>query len=190
MGLFGNRKQDVDVPGVTEPPAEPSTPAGRQKKAAPTPSRREAELARRQRTNPVLSPKEARRREAAARRADRAKAMDAVENRPERSLLRDWVDARRNLGEFLLPSLVVLLALQFLSTVVPDLQWIAVVLMYSFIGVVIIDIAFMWRGFKKLLVRKSLKGSTRGLLMYGAMRATQIRRFRTPAPAVERGHKF
>lgn len=192
MGLFGNRKQEVDVPGVTAPPAEQPGPtqSGRQKKAAPTPSRRDAEEARRQRVNPVLSPKQARQREAAARRVDRAKAMDAVENRPERALLRDWVDARRNLGEYLLPSLIVLLALQFLSTVIPDLQWIAVVLMYTFIAIVIIDIALMWRGFKKLLARKLPKSSPRGLLMYGAMRVTQIRRFRTPPPAVERGHKF
>lgn len=192
MGLFGNRKQDVDVPGVTEAPEpEPvAAPAGRQKKEGPTPSRRQAEEARRQRVNPVLSPKEAKRREAAARRTERAKAMDAVENRPERALLRDWVDARRSLGEYLLPSLVILLALQFLSTVVPDLQWIAVVLMYAFIGIVIIDVVVMWRGYKKLLARKLPKASTKGLLMYGAMRTTQIRRFRTPAPAVERGHKF
>ena len=60
----------------------------------------------------------------------------------------------------------------------------------SGIGIVIIDIVVMWRGYKQLLARKLPKASTKGLFMYGAMRTTQIRRFRTPGPAVERGHKF
>ena len=179
-----------DVSGVTVDDKATQAASGRGRKSGPTPTRREAELARRQRVNPMLSPKEAKRRQRQAQSQERAKAMEAREKTPEKSLLRDWVDARRNIGEFLLPSLVVLLALQFLASAVPDMVWISTIAMYVFIAIVVIDIAMMWRGYRRLLTRKHPNASPKGLLMYGAMRATQIRRFRTPAPQVDRGHKF
>lgn len=164
--------------------------AGVGRKVGPTPTRRAAEAARRERVNPSLSPKQARALRARQQRQERAKAMEAREATPEKQLLRNWVDSRRNLGEFLLPSLVVLLALQFLSSLVPDMIWISTVVMYVFIGVVILDIVMMWRGFRKLLARRMPNGNPKGLLMHGAMRATQIRRFRMPPAQVERGAKL
>ncbi|MFW6597072.1 DUF3043 domain-containing protein [Propionibacteriaceae bacterium Y2011] len=190
MGIFSRNKAGAtEAPVELAPDAEPTT-AGRQRKDAPTPTRKEAEAARRERVNPSLSPKEAKARKAKLERQDRARAMQAREASPEKALMRDWIDARRNLGEFLLPSLIVLLALQFLASVIPEMVLISTFLMYAFIGVVIIDIVLMWRGFKKVANRKLSHPNFRGLVMYGAMRATQIRRFRMPAPQVERGHTF
>jgi len=179
-----------DVSGVTvaQETAEPA--GGRSRKSGPTPTRKEAEEARRQRVNPMLSPREAKRRQRQAQAQERSRAMEAREKTPEKTLLRDWVDSRRNIGEFLLPSLVVLLALQFLSSTLPDMIWISTLAMYLFIAIVIIDITVMWRGFRRLLARKLPNARPKGLLMYGAMRCTQIRRFRVPAPQVERGHTF
>jgi hypothetical protein len=48
----------------------------------------------------------------------------------------------------------------------------------------------MWRGFKRVLAERLPNGSTKGLLLYGITRATQIRRFRMPPPRVKRGEKF
>ena len=53
--------------------------------------------------------------------------------------MRDYVDARFSLGEFLLPSLVVLLAGSFLSQVVPAATLVATLAMYVFIILVIVD---------------------------------------------------
>ena len=187
MALFRRNPAPTAEP---EPVVVSDDERGTSRKAGPTPTRRAAEAARRERVNPSLSPKQARALRARQQRQERAKAMEAREATPEKQLLRNWVDARRNLGEFLLPSLVVLLALQFLSTLVPDMIWISTVVMYVFIGVVILDIVLMWRGFRKLLARKMPNGNPKGLLMYGAMRATQIRRFRMPPAQVERGAKL
>ncbi len=196
MRLNPFRRDTAEVTGVTvdstDVPSEVSEPESRepQRKNAPTPTRKQAEAARRERVNPMLSPKEAKRRQRRLQAEERNKRMEAQEQAPAKVLLRDWVDSKRRLGEFLLPSLVVLLALQFTASIIPDMVWISTGLMYAFILAVVVDVTLMWRGYKRLLERKSPGASTRGLLMYGAMRATQIRRFRMPPPVVERGHQF
>jgi hypothetical protein len=172
-------------------PPEPVAPAGPgAKKARPTPTRKEAEAARRQRVTRSLSKKEARAEASRHSRAERLKAINAREAVPEKALLRDYVDARFNLGEFLLPSLVVILALTFLSQTIPMVSVISTAVMYLFLLAVIADSALMWRGFKKVLAARLPKASTRGLLMYGVNRAIQIRRFRMPPPRIKRGQSF
>lgn len=170
------------------PPSAPA-PAGA-KKDRPTPTRREAEAARRQRANQTLSAKEARRRAAAQNRSQRLRSVNAREATPEKTLMRDYVDARFSLGEFLLPSLVVILALSFLSAAVPNITYISTIVMYVFILAVLLDCFLLWRGFKAVLAERLPGTSPRGLLMYGINRAIQIRRFRIPPPRLKRGDRY
>lgn len=174
----------------TAPVAPQSPAAGSTKKDRPTPSRREAEAARRQRVITTLTPKESRRLTSQQNRAQRMKAVNAREATPEKALMRDYVDARFSLGEFLLPSLVVILALSFLSTVVPSITAISTLLMYAFILLVLFDAWRMWRGFKAVLAQRQPNASSRGLMMYGVNRMIQIRRFRMPAPRLKRGDTY
>lgn len=181
----------------SDPSAEPTTPVveeldalGRPKKDRPTPSRREAEAARRERVRPTLSKKDARRRDASANRVERARAMQARDATPEKQLMRDYVDARRNLGEFLLPSLIVILALTFLNSALPQLTLVTTGIMYLFIILVVVDCVLLWRGFRKVLRDRMPRSSTQGLMFYGMNRAIQIRRFRIPAPRIKRGEEF
>lgn len=160
------------------------------KKDRPTPSRREAEAARRQRVNQTLSKKEARQLAARQNRTQRLRAVSAREAVPERTLMRDYVDARFSLGEFLLPSLVIILALSFLSAAIPNVTYFTTIVMYLFILAVLLDCFLMWRGFKKVLAARLSGTSPRGLLMYGVNRAIQIRRFRIPAPRLKRGGTY
>jgi hypothetical protein len=48
----------------------------------------------------------------------------------------------------------------------------------------------MWRGFKRVLAERIPNASTKGLLMYGMTRSTQIRRFRMPPPRLKRGDAY
>lgn len=179
------KQQPSPAPPVAAPPPAPGA-----RKDRPTPSRREAEAARRQRVRQTLSAKEARRLAAQQNRAQRLKAVSAREAVPERTLMRDYVDARFSLGEFLLPSLVIILALSFLSVAVPNITYFSTILMYVFILAVLADCFFMWRGFKKVLAERLPGTSPRGLLMYGVNRAIQIRRFRIPPPRIKRGDTY
>jgi hypothetical protein len=172
---------------------EPTTtintaPAG--KKDRPTPTRKEAEAARRQRMTTTLSKKEARQTASRQSRAARMKAVSAREAAPEKVLMRDYIDARFNLGEFLLPSVVVILAVTVLGSYWPAVTLIATLAMYLFILGVFVDGYLMWRGFKRVLAARLPKASPKGLLMYGMTRSTQIRRFRSPAPRIKRGEAY
>jgi len=160
------------------------------KKDRPTPTRREAEAARRQRVNRTLTRKEARRLSSQQNREQRMRAMNAREAAPEKALMRDYVDSRFNLGEFLLPSLVVILALSFLAAIVPRVTAITTLVMYLFILAVLVDSALMWRGFKRVLAERLPGAPTRGLMMYGVNRGIQIRRFRLPPPRLRRGDTY
>src|SRR5215212_4478961 len=130
------------------PPAPPPGPGMR--KDRPTPTRKEAEAARRQRVARNLSKKEARLEAGRQARTERMRAINARDATPEKALLRDYVDARFNLGQFL-----------------PRVAVVSTIGMYLFIFAVIADSAIMWRGFKKVMATRLPKASPRGLMLYG-----------------------
>ena len=165
-------------------------PAGRSKKDRPTPSRKEAEALRRQRVTRQVSSRQARKENAAKNRAERLRNLNVREAVPEKALMRDYVDARFSIGEFLLPSLVLILALSFLNRVWPGITLFATVIMYGYILTVFVDVYRMWRGFKRVLADRMPRVSPKGLLMYGMNRTIQIRRFRIPAPRLKRGDPY
>ena len=185
MALFRrNTEAEPEQPATTIDHA----PTG--KKDRPTPTRKEAEAARRQRITTTLSKKEARAAASRHSRAERMKAISAREAAPEKVLMRDYIDARFNLGEFLLPSVVVILAITILGSYWQAVTLIATLAMYLFIFGVFVDGYLMWRGFKKVLAARLPKASPKGLLLYGMTRSTQIRRFRSPAPRIKRGDAY
>ncbi len=191
MALFRRNTAAAEPAPVEAPPvrAGASTAPGA-KKDRPTPTRREAEAARRQRFSQNLTKKQSRAMAGREARAERMKAVSVRESVPEKVLMRDYVDARRNLGEFLLPSVVIILAVTVLGQYLPLVAQLATAVMYIFILAVVLDGFLMWRGFKKVLAKRLPKSSPRGLLMYGMTRGTQIRRFRMPAPRIKRGEAY
>ena len=185
MALFRRNSQ----PATPEPTTTlESAPSG--KKDRPTPTRKEAEAARRERMNRTLSKKQSRAAASRQSRSERMKTISAREAVPEKVLMRDYIDARFNLGEFLLPSVVVILAVTLLGSYWPVVTLIATMAMYLFIIGVFVDGYLMWRGFKKVLAKRLPKASPKGLLLYGMTRSTQIRRFRSPAPRIKRGETY
>ena len=155
MALFGRKPASEEEPETPPPLVQEVGPGGQTpKKGRPTPSRKEAEDARRQRVTRTMTKKEARAEASRQNRIERAKSMSAREAVPEKALMRDYIDARFSIGEFLLPSLVVILALTFLSTTIPRIALISTLLMYAFILLVLFDVFIMWRGFKKVLAQR------------------------------------
>ena len=186
MALF---RRNAEPAAATEP-APPTTSGPGNKKDRPTPSRKEAEAARRERVNKPLTTREARQVAARQARAERMRTMGERDRTPEKALMRDYVDARFSLGELLLPAVVLILATTVLGSFLPSLAVFTTLVMYLFILAVIVDEALMWRGFKRVLAERMPKASTKGLLMYGMTRSTQIRRFRMPPPRLKRGDAY
>ena len=165
-------------------------------KNRPTPKRREREAARRQ-PLVVTDRKQARqidrrkRQEAYARQRRAMLTGDdshlpARDKGPVRRFVRDFVDARWSLAEFMLPVMVIVLALSFVRT-----SWamlIVFTLVYGLITIAVVDSLLMWRRIRKhLIARFGADRLERGLAMYAVMRAFQMRRTRMPRPMVGRG---
>lgn len=184
MGLF--KKKDDAV----ESAAAPVTPSSHRKKEGPTPSRKEAEAARKARVNPTLSKKERRRRESEAERRDRMEVAGRRDSDPGRTLMRDVVDSKFRLGEIVMPVLLLVLAASLFLGQNAALANGVMILFYLIVLAVFVDLIMMWRQFTKLLAERLPGQSRSGLFFYGMNRTLQIRRWRIPAPRVKRGDKI
>lgn len=188
--MFGRGK-------TSEQPPSQETHAEREgAKNRPTPKRRDQESARR-RPLVVTDRKEAKRLDREDRRAKLAQTRTAMETGdqrflptrdkgPVRRFVRDYVDARRNLAEFLLPIMLVVLGLSLVRNQL--IFTISVLLTWGAVLAVGIDTFIMWRGAKKRVIEKfGADAVPRGGWSYAALRAFQMRRQRMPKPQVARG---
>ncbi len=166
-------------------------------KNRPTPKRRDQEAARK-RPLVVTDRKQARQSDRAKRREAMSKTRTAMMTGDEsglptrdkgaaRRFIRDYVDARRNLAEFMLPVMLIVLALSFLRT--SSVLLAVTVLTYGILLTAIGDTFLMWRRLRARLIEKfgEEAARTRGNGMYAAMRAFQLRRSRMPRVQVKRG---
>ena len=181
--------QGASDTGQADRPASVTAGKGR-----PTPKRSEAE--RRRRYNAPGDRKEALRqtrtrdRSARARKSEAMRrgeewALPAKDKGPVRALARDLVDSRRRLSEFYMYGLVVLLFLLFLHN--PVMQTILPLLLVAMVVIMIVEGYFVGRKVTALANERFPGESTRGIKMYAAMRALQIRQLRFPKPRVKPG---
>jgi len=168
------------------------------KKDRPTPKRKDAEAANR---HPLVPDdrRQAGRDARVKQREQRDLQYQAMLTGDERNMprrdagpvkrfVRDYVDARLNLGTLLLPLAVVFLLFAFVSAYFGQVGFLVVTgVLYAYVFAVVVDSVFLWRGLRKALIAKFGPSSTRGNLGYGVLRASQIPRFRLPRPQVRRG---
>ncbi len=156
-------------------------------KAGPTPTRKEAEAARMQRLHPHLSPKEQRKADREARFRSQQEAWDRVERSPERALLRDFVDTRWTIAEFMMPAMILIMALMMVTMNNVQLSFYVSMSLWGVFILAVINVAIMWRSYKRLLEERVPGANRKGLLMYMINRSMMIRRFRRPSPRIKRG---
>lgn len=178
-----------------EPAAEPVVEEVRTgAKGRPTPKRRDQQAVHRRPL--VESGRGASAAAKASRREARLKGRAAMlrgeerflperDRGPLRRYLRDSVDSRWNIGEILLPAMLVILALMFLRN--PVTQLLVFVLAYGLILAGIIDSVVLWRRTKRRATEVFGEVPGKGSAMYVVMRAFQMRRTRVPRPVVDRG---
>jgi hypothetical protein len=164
-------------------------------KGRPTPTRKEAEEARKAR---LAAPKG--RRGQTARTKDQArdarakmraametgddKYLPARDKGPVKRYVRDYVDSRRTIGEFLLPVffvvfVVILLAPQYSGF--GSFAWLFIIAM------MVVDSIRISRGAKAGVRERFGDDETKGVTMYAVMRGWQMRRLRLPKPQVQHG---
>ena len=184
----------------TGQPAEPvavetdspddAAPRGPRRKDGPTPTRAEAEKARMERLHPNLTKKELKAAERRARQASRQDSWTAQQNTPEKVLMRDYVDARWTVTEFLLPTMLVLVAISFAfarsALVQTIIMAVMVFLLISWVG----NVWWAWRGYKREAMHRIDRPNFRGVLLEMNSRMMSIRRFRNPGPRIKRGESY
>ncbi|MFV0428845.1 MAG: DUF3043 domain-containing protein [Arachnia sp.] len=158
-----------------------------QKKQTATRSRKQAEAERMERLHPSRTPREQRKADRAANVQARAQAWEQQENSKERVLLRNYLDSRWTLTEFLLPAMILIMVGVMATASWPVLSSAIALGLWALLLASFIEIFIKWRSYKRLLAERAPGTSTRGLLMYMYNRAMMIRRFRRPSPAIERG---
>lgn len=176
-----------------------TSPAVTAGKGRPTPKRSEAERRRRQPYTAPKDRKEASRVSRDRQRADRARRMEAVrrgeewalpprDRGPGKALARDYVDSKRRVSEYYMYGLLVLLVLLFVPSMI--VKSIVPLLVLAAVLVMAIEGIYLGRKVKSLAAKRLPGESTRGLSLYAAMRALQIRRLRVPKPRVKPGDSF
>lgn len=177
-------------------PAEPEAVDPAQGKGRPTPSRKEAQAARAQ---PLVgtpkkgASKEDRQKMAQAR--DKARLgmaagderyLTARDKGPQRKYVRDYVDGRTNVGEFMIPVMGLVLIMTFIPN--QTIQLWSVLFIWGFMLLAVADSFFLGAQLKKRLGAKFGEDKVQpGYRWYAAMRALQMRILRLPKPQVKRG---
>jgi hypothetical protein len=180
---------------TTSAPA-PAKPGG---KGRPTPSRKEAEAAARERAKGAKDKRAATRQMRQKRAMQNAKMREGLKAGDERflpardqgkvrSFIRDRVDSRLSMAELLLPLLVVIMVLTYSGN--PALDRFGQSLWLVTIVLVSLDTLLLVFRLKRELKRRFPEESHKGAVLYALLRAMQVRFFRLPKPKVKLGQKL
>jgi hypothetical protein len=173
--------QQLTTAGKGRPTPKRSEAQGRRPGPPPPPPRTRKEAYKRMREQQAAGRGSA--REAAARGDE--SALPARDRGPEKRLVRDVVDSRRNAGSlFLVVAALVLVGYFIPNTAV---QSYTVYIWFAFFLVIIGDSIVLGRRIKKVVAERFPNARTRGLVWYGISRATMVRRWRFPKPQVAVG---
>ena len=106
---------------------------------------------------------------------------------PQRRFVRDYVDARFSLGEFLIPAMLVVLLMTFLPA---QYQMYSLITIWAYLGISVLDAVLLGITLKRKLTAKfGAQNLQPGYRWYAAMRTFTMRRMRLPKPQVRRGER-
>lgn len=169
-------------------------------KGRPTPTRREAEAAAKLRATTGRDKKKAASKKLRARRGEEnAKMRQGMKSGDEKFLpardqgvvrrfVRDRVDSRLCMAEFLLPLLLVIMVMQYSGQ--ESLQNMSNGLWSATILLVTVDSVFLVWKLKREVKERFPDESTKGTVFYGILRSLQLRFLRMPKSKVKLGQKL
>jgi DUF3043 family protein len=187
----------VDASGP--PGSAANSAATTARKGKPTPKRSEAERRRRQPYTAPSDRKEANRQYRQREREARSRKLQGMQKGeqwalpprdrgPVKALARDYVDSRRRLSEFYMYGLVVLLVMLFVHSAV--VQSIVPLLVMAAVLIMLVEGIFIGYRVRAIAAERLPGEETRGVRMYAAMRALQIRKLRMPRPRIKPGDSY
>lgn len=205
--LFSRKSSDSDAASKATPTAMPTIAGAKSKRYTPskkelgkaTPKRRPyGRTADAPPANRREALKKAREKQREARLEARAGMMAGKEEHmlprdkgPERRLVRDIVDSRRNAGSLFLPVALISVVGMY-GTMPAAIRVAGQLLWFALVIAIVIDSFLMTRKIKKLLPERLPKSSTlpRKHYLYAVFRSLSLRRMRIPAPMVKVGDQI
>jgi hypothetical protein len=194
--VFGRKSATPTAPAADETSIMPAENTG---KGRPTPTRKEAEAARLAKARTPRTRKEAAAAERARRTDANGKMRDAMrtgddrylptrDKGPVRRFVRDYVDSKFTVAEFILPLLVVTMVLGWVggSSMIAFANTFMLLLLLATAGNLVLIVVGMRRQVKK----RWPDMTTRGLGYYACVRVLQLRVLRMPKPQVKIGDKL
>lgn len=204
MAIIPSFRRSADSPSPADVAADPGPEdESRAPKGRATPSRKEAEAARKQglkassRGRGAKGGKDGKK---AAREADREsrarqragmmmgdeRYMPARDRGANRRFVRDFVDARITVAEYFIFIAIAVLLLGFVQN--PAMQSFVSLAFFAVTALIVIDTVILLIQLN-LRAKKQFpeKSDRRGMKLYAIMRALQLRRLRLPPPMVTRG---
>ena len=164
-------------------------------KGRPTPTRKEREAARKRPLVPndrKQAAKEHREKMNAAREKARIgmangdeKYLPQRDKGPQKRWVRDYVDARISIGEFLIPVMFFVIILTFIPSI--EAQTISIIGLWAFFLVAVLDSTLLGYIVRRKLTQKYGADKVEKVRWYAAMRSLQLRMLRLPKPQVKRG---
>ena len=193
--LVFRRKNDA-APATAQVTTDGVSAKGEGGKGRPTPSRKVAEAASRERARAVVDKKAAQKLLRARRAEQNVKLREGMRTGEERYLpardkgpvkrfIRTFVDSRLTVVEFLLPALLIVWFMQASRN--DALVRFSNALWATLILVVAADTIWLLIRLRRALRRELPDESTRGITLYTLMRVVQIRPLRQPKPQVKVG---
>ncbi len=195
--MFGLGKKDAPTTAQDPSATTDADHDAQVGKGRPTPTRKEAEAARRQALKGPTDPKARRKLEREQARQQRVVAREALMAGDERALpardagpvkraVRDYVDGRRTLAEFFIPLAVIVLIIGLFRN--PQIQVIVSFVWFLMLLLLVVDMTILLLRLSSMLKKQFPDPADRkGAMFYGGMRSLQIRRLRLPPPKVRPG---
>lgn len=168
-------------------------------KGRPTPTRKEAQAAKARPLVPDRQDKDAIKAQRMAIREKREQArlgalrgdekfLTDRDKGPQRKFARDHVDSRFNIGELIIPLMVLVLIMTVIND--PTMQIITLTVIWVFVAAAVIDATLTARKVHKLLAEQyGIDKVQSGTKWYVGMRAMQMRALRVPKPQFKRGKR-
>jgi DUF3043 family protein len=179
---------------------EESRPSG---KGRPTPSRKEAEAAAKERAKPPPT----RRGQVASQRATKGESSQRVrqgmrngeekyllarDKGPVRRFIRDFVDARFSFIELIIPLLVLTMVLGYSNASIGsvDLPAVGNAILFGSILLVIVDMLMLRFRLRRQLAARFPDEPVKGTTYYAVTRAMQMKFMRLPKPQLKIGQEL
>ncbi len=183
----------------TDASAEPAAPVKEGGKGRPTPKRKEAEAAARERAKVPRTRKELARQQRQARGESSRKVRQAMKSGDERYFLprdqgpvrrfiRDFVDSRFGIVELMIPLLILTMVLGYSGNT--RLAGIGNTILFGTVLLVIIDLVVLRFRLRKQLAIRFPDEPTKGTTYYAITRSMQMKFMRLPKAKVKIGEQL